>query len=78
MIKKLVQYGGYLLSGILITSLNPTLAISFLQVILKASIVILITVSGVYLLNKIKILISKKYKYLLSIGLHLIFQSFFY
>ena len=57
MIRKLVQYGGYVISGILITWLiNPTTAIAFLEVIFKISLLIGIPVLGAYLLNRIILL----------------------
>tara|TARA_Y100001968_G_C18832862_1_gene469917 strand:+ start:22 stop:294 length:273 start_codon:yes stop_codon:yes gene_type:complete len=61
MIKKLGQYGGYLLSGILISWLiNPSAAISFLEVFLKMALLISIPVSGAYLLDKIILLKYQK------------------
>ena len=54
MFKKLVQYGGYILSGILIAWLiNPILAINCLQILLKSSAFILIPITGIYILNRI-------------------------
>ena len=45
MIRKLGQYGGYLLSGILIAWLiNPIAALAFLEVFLKMSLLISIIV----------------------------------
>ena len=59
--KKLGQYGGYLLSGILITWLiNPIAAIAFLEVFLKMTLLILIPTSGAYLLDKIILLKHQK------------------
>ena len=61
MIKKLGQYGGYLLSGILIAWLiNPLIAIAFLEYFLKMTLLISIPVSGAYLLDKIILLKHKK------------------
>ena len=54
MVKKLVQYGGYLLSIVLIAWLiNPALAINSLQILLKTGIIIIIPLSGIRLLNRI-------------------------
>ena len=61
MIKKLGQYGGYLLSGILIAWLiNPISAIAFLEFVLKMTLLISIPISGAYLLNKIILLKHQK------------------
>ena len=61
MIKKLVQYGGYLLSGILIAWLiNPIAALSFLRIFFKMSLLISIPVSGAYILDKIILLKHQK------------------
>ena len=61
MIKKLIQYGGYLLSGILIAWLiNPIAALSFLRLFLKMALLISIPVSGAYLLDKIILLKYQK------------------
>ena len=61
MIKKLGQYGGYLLSGILIALLiNPIAAIAFLEFFIKMSLLISIPVSGAYLLDKIILLKYQK------------------
>jgi len=61
MIKKLGQYGGYLLSGILIAWLiNPIAAIAFLEFFLKMTLLISIPVSGAYLLDKIILLKHQK------------------
>ncbi len=55
--KKLGQYGGYLLSGILIAWLiNPIVAIAFLEFLLKMSLLISIPLGGTYLLDKIILL----------------------
>ena len=56
-IKKLGQYGGYLLSGILIAWLiNPIAAIAFLEFLLKMTLLISIPVAGAYVLDKIILL----------------------
>ena len=61
MIKKLGQYGGYLLSGILIALLiNPIAAIAFLEFFIKMTLLISIPVSGAYLLDKIILLKHQK------------------
>ena len=61
MIKKLGQYGGYLLSGILIAWLiNPIAAIAFLKFFLKMSLLISIPIAGTYILNKIILLKHQK------------------
>ena len=61
MIRKLGQYGGYLLSGILIAWLiNPIAALAFLEIFLKMTLLILIPVSGAYLLDKIILLKHQK------------------
>ena len=61
MIKKLGQYGGYLLSGILIAWLiNPIAAIAFLEFFIKMSLLISIPVSGAYVLDKIILLKHQK------------------
>jgi len=61
MIKKLGQYGGYLLSGILIALLiNPIAAIAFLKFFIKTSLLISIPVSGAYVLDKIILLKHQK------------------
>ena len=61
MIKKLGQYGGYLLSGILIALLiNPIATIAFLEFFLKMSLLISIPVSGAYVLDKIILLKHQK------------------
>ncbi len=61
MIKKLGQYGGYLLSGILITWLiNPIAAIAFLEFIVKMTIVISIPIFGAYVLDKVILLKHQK------------------
>ncbi len=61
MLKKLVQYGGYLISAILITWLiNPIIAVNALQIILRLAILSSIPISGLYLLNKIISLKQRK------------------
>ena len=61
MIKKLGQYGGYLLSGILIAWLiNPIAAIAFLEFLLKMTILIAIPITGAYVLDKIILLNHQK------------------
>ena len=61
MIRKLVQYGGYLLSGILIAWLiNPIAAVAFLEFFLKMSLLISIPLGGAYVLDKIILLKHQK------------------
>ena len=61
MVRKLGQYGGYLLSGILIAWLiNPIAALAFLEVFLKMTLLISIPISGAYLLDKIILLKHQK------------------
>tara|TARA_B100000700_G_scaffold322406_1_gene423810 strand:- start:240 stop:515 length:276 start_codon:yes stop_codon:yes gene_type:complete len=61
MIRKLGQYGGYLLSGILIAWLiNPLAAEAFLVILLKMTLLISIPISGAYLLDKIILLKHQK------------------
>ena len=61
MIRKLGQYGGYLLSVILIALIiNPTAAFAFLEVLLKMALLISIPVTGSYLLDKIILLRHQK------------------
>ena len=61
MIRKLGQYGGYLLSGILIAWLiNPIAALAFLEIFLKMTLLISIPVSGAYLLDRIILLKYQK------------------
>lgn len=69
MIKKLIQYGGYLISGILIAWLiTPKVAQSFLDVFLKMTILISIPVTGAYSLDKIILLRHKKaWNFILSL-----------
>ena len=60
-VKKLGQYGGYLLSAILISWLiNPIAAIAFLEFLLKMTLLILIPVSGAYALDKMILLKHQK------------------
>ena len=61
MIKKLGQYGGYLLSGILIALLiNPIAAIAFLEFFIKMTLLISLPVSGAYVLDRIILLKHQK------------------
>ncbi len=61
MIRKLGQYGGYLLSGILIAWLiNPIAALTFLEISLKMTLLVSIPISGSYLLDKIILLRHQK------------------
>ena len=61
MMRKLGQYGGYLLSGILIAWLiNPIAAIAFLEFLLKMTLLISIPVGGTYILDKIILLKHQK------------------
>ena len=61
MLRKLGQYGGYLLSGILIAWLiNPIAALAFLEISLKMLLLIFIPVSGAYILDKIVLLKHQK------------------
>tara|TARA_B100000700_G_scaffold325882_1_gene435857 strand:- start:1022 stop:1294 length:273 start_codon:yes stop_codon:yes gene_type:complete len=61
MVRKLIQYGGYLLSGILIAWLiNPKAALNFLEVFFKMTLIISIPVLGAYLLDKIILLQHQK------------------
>ena len=60
-VNKLGQYGGYLLSGILIAWLiNPVAALAFLEVFLKMTLLISIPISGAYILDKIILLKHQK------------------
>ena len=60
-IRKLGQYGGYLLSGILIAWLiNPIAALAFLQISLKMMLLISIPIVGAYLLDKVILLKHQK------------------
>ena len=61
LIKKLGQYGGYLLSGILIAWLiNPIAALAFLEVFFKMTVLISIPVASAYILDKIILLKHQK------------------
>tara|TARA_B100000579_G_C22400766_1_gene651707 strand:+ start:71 stop:343 length:273 start_codon:yes stop_codon:yes gene_type:complete len=61
MIRKLGQYGGYLLSGILIAWLiNPTAALAFLEIFFKMTLLISFPISGAYILDKIILLKHQK------------------
>ena len=61
MIKKLGQYGGYLLSGVLIALLiNPIAALAFLKFLLKMTLLISIPITGAYLLDKLILLKHQK------------------
>ena len=61
MFRKLIQYGGYLISGVLITWLiNPKVAQSFLEVFLKMTILIAIPIAGAYSLDKVILLRHQK------------------
>ena len=61
MIRKLGQYGGYLLSGILIAWLiNPIAALAFIEFFLKMTLLISIPVIGAYILDKIILLKHQK------------------
>ena len=61
MLKKLGQYGGYLLSGILIAWLiNPTAALAFLEILLKLFILIFIPIYGANILDKVILLKHQK------------------
>ncbi len=60
-IRKLGQYGGYLLSGILIAWLiNPIIALAFIEFFFKMTILISIPVIGAYILDKIILLRHQK------------------
>ena len=61
MIRKLGQYGGYLLSGILIAWLiNPIAALAFIEFFLKMTLLISIPIGGSYVLDKIILLKHQK------------------
>ena len=61
LIRKLGQYGGYLLSGILIAWLiNPIAALAFLKIFFKMALLISLPLLGTYLLNKIILLKHQK------------------
>ena len=60
-IRKLGQYGGYLLSGILIAWLiNPIAALAFLEISFKMSLLIFIPICGAYILDRIILLRYQK------------------
>ena len=60
-VRKLGQYGGYLLSGILIAWLiNPIAALAFFEILFKITLLISIPLSGAYLLEKIILLKHQK------------------
>ena len=61
MIRKLGQYGGYLLSVILIGLLiNPIAALAFLEILFKMTLLIFIPICGAYILDKIILLKHQK------------------
>ena len=61
MIRKLGQYGGYLLCGILTAWLKiPIAALAFLEIFFKMTLLISIPISGAYLLEKIILLKHQK------------------
>ena len=61
MIRKLGQYGGYLLSGILIAWLiNPVAALAFIEVFLKMTLLVSIPICGAYFFDKIILLKHQK------------------
>ncbi len=61
MIRRLGQYGGYLLSGILIAWLiNPIAALAFIKFFLKMTLLVTIPIGGAYLLDKIILLKHQK------------------
>ena len=61
MIIKLGQYGGYLLSGVLIAWLiNPIAALAFLEFFFKMALLISIPVAGAYILDKVFLLKHQK------------------
>ena len=77
MIKKLGQYGGYLLSGILIAWLiNPIAALAFLEIFLKMTLLICIPTSGTYLLDKI-ILLKYQKAWNIILPIWIIFSIYF-
>ena len=60
-IRKLGQYGGYLLSGILIAWLiNPIAALAFLELFFKMTLLIFIPIFGAYILDKLILLKYQK------------------
>ena len=61
MIRKLGQYGGYLLSGILIAWLiSPIAALAFLKILIKMTLLISFPIFGAYLLDKLILLKHQK------------------
>ncbi len=61
MIKKLGQYGGYLLSGILIAWLiNPIAALAFIEIFFKMTLLICFPITGAYLIDKLILLKHQK------------------
>ena len=77
MFRKLIQYGGYLISGVLIAWLiNPKVAQSFLEIFLKMTILITIPVAGVYSLDKV-ILLKHKKAWNIIISLWIVFSLYF-
>tara|TARA_Y100001968_G_scaffold291233_1_gene295501 strand:+ start:255 stop:530 length:276 start_codon:yes stop_codon:yes gene_type:complete len=61
LIRKLGQYGGYLLSGILIAWLiNPIAALGFLKIFFKMTLLISFPLLGCYLLDRIILLKHQK------------------
>mgnify|MGYP001418234888 CR=1 FL=1 len=77
MLRKLIQYGGYLISGVLIAWLiNPKVAQSFLEVFLKMTILIAIPVTGAYSLDKV-ILLKHKKAWNITISIWIVFSICF-
>ena len=77
MIKKLGQYGGYLLSGILIAWLiNPIGALAFLEIFLKMTLLIFIPIGGAYILDKI-ILLKHQKAWNIILSIWIIFSIYF-
>ena len=61
MIRKLGQYGGYLLSGILIAWLiNPIAALAFLEFLIKITLLVSIPLAGAYILDKLILIKHQK------------------
>ncbi len=61
MVRKLGQYGGYLLSGILIAWLiNPVAALAFLEILFKMTLLIFIPIFGTYILDRMILLKYQK------------------
>ena len=59
--KKLGQYGGYIISGILIAwLLDPIVTIAFLEFSFKITLLISIPIAGAYVLDKIILLKHQK------------------